>query len=249
MERLWRKNLRDNNIDGQIASATASTPTGTSRTSSTGTRRVRPSFVERDLPRPVGGVGAGDDGPEGADSRSTSPSRSTTTPTAVPPLYPNGWQIGTPSARRPDLPRARREPRQPGDPGLQRRASRGRALRHERRLRPTSRTADRAARLDARAERGLFRLRVRVPRRRDARSSEFETNLPFALCVASSAADPAAPVSYDRPRRRSPSTCRATTRTRRACRSRTSRSPCPTGTRRWCASLALRARSDRSTVR
>ena len=83
-ERLWRKNLRDNNGDGQITVGDGVDPNrnfpnhwGYDNEGSS------PIHVQRDLPRPGADVGAGDPG----DGRPARPdqvrrSRSTTTPTA-----------------------------------------------------------------------------------------------------------------------------------------------------------------------
>ena len=99
-ERLWRKNLRDNDGDG----------------ADHGRRRRRPEPqlpralelrqggllhrpVERDLPRPAAAVRARDQGRRGPHRPDQARVRSsTTTPTAHWLLYPQGWQVGTPDA-------------------------------------------------------------------------------------------------------------------------------------------------------
>ena len=96
--RLWRKNLRDNNGNGDDRGrTTASTRTATTPSTGTTTRRARRAALQRYLSRPV----ASSEPETGADAAprpdQVRRSWSTGTPPAV-LLYPEGWQIGTPSA-------------------------------------------------------------------------------------------------------------------------------------------------------
>ncbi len=99
-ERLWRKNLRDNNGDGADPGRRRRRPQP-QLPQPLGLRRggVVVDPVQRDLPRPGAGVGAGDPGDGRACSiASASPSRSTTTRNGQWLLYAEGWQTSTPTA-------------------------------------------------------------------------------------------------------------------------------------------------------
>ena len=169
---LWRKNLRDNNGDGQITrSATASTRTATSPSTGTTTRRA---------PRPIRRAT-----PTAARRRRPSPRRRRCKglldrinfefqvnyhsfgPVAA---LPAGLADRHADRRRPDLLRPVGQPRQPGDPRLPPGplsdvlyVTNGETTDYAHARRGT-------ISLDARAERGLPGLRVRLPGRRGARA-------------------------------------------------------------------------------
>ena len=166
VERLWRKNLRDNNGDGQTAIGDGVDP-----------NRNYPNHFDYDN--------------EGSSPIFSSETYRGPSPTSEAEtralkglldrigfafqvnyhsagqwlLYAEGWQVSTPTADDPiyfalsgNLDRA-------GDPGLPRGAELGRPLRHQRRDDRLRACDDRGTGMDAGAERGLRRLRLRLPRR------------------------------------------------------------------------------------
>ena len=232
VERLWRKNLRDNNGDGQITVGDGVDP-----------NRNFPNHFKYDE--------------EGSSSITSSDTYRGPAPVSEPEtvamkglldrigfafqvnwhsngqwlLYAEGWQIAHADGGRPDLLRPVGQPRPAGDPGLPPGPELRRPVRHQRRddrLRPRraparwrgrpscrraaptagscSRTTTRSCR---RSSSATCRSRCRSPGRRTTRT----TRCP---CSAS---------------RRSRSTPRATTRTRTGSRASTSSSPTPTATR------------------
>ena len=110
-------------------------------------------------------------------------------------LYPQGWQVQTPSADDPIYlaltgdDTTRRCRLQPG--------CRRRSLHDERRVHRLGARQRGHARLDARAERGLRGLRLRLPGQRNARRRRSSRRTrQFAVNVAKSAADPDDPASH-----------------------------------------------------
>ncbi len=132
-ERLWRKNLRDNDGNGEVNGGDGVDPNrnypehwGYDNEGSSG------DHVERDLPRSVAGFGAGDEGDDQAARHLAGE-----VPGQLPlqrPLaaVPGGLADRLADDGRPDLLRAVGQPRQAGDRRLPPRAQLGRALRHQR---------------------------------------------------------------------------------------------------------------------
>ena len=237
--RLWRKNLRDNNGNGTIESATASIRTGTTPSTGTTTRRARPTssratpiaapvpasepetraikrlldadrlLVPGQLPlvRPVAPLpgGLADQRRRAPTTRSTSPSRATSTTRRFEGFEP-GAQLGVLYVTNGEIDRLRpreREARSPGHPS---------------------------------SSEGCEGCGFVFPDDEALVQAEFEKNLPFALDVAKSAKDPDDPVSHlgieTKPfYLKSDDTVQGG-----AARSPTSRSTSPTATRRRCAS-------------
>ena len=165
-ERLWRKNLRDNDADGQITNADG---VDLNRNYDINWRYddegSSSAGRERDLPRSGGGLRARDEGAPGADRPAevqVPPHLPLVRPAAALPVRVAGPDAG---GRRPALRRVHRHRRQPGRAGL-RPGRRSRPLhdqRHDGRLLVLE---DRRAQLDAGAERGMRGMRLRLPRRR-----------------------------------------------------------------------------------
>ena len=208
--RLWRKNLRDNDGNGEITVGDGVDLNRNFPRSGTTTTRDRTPTPPRHLPRPRART------PSPRPRRWTASSRDVDFEFMVNYhsaaellLYPFGWQVQTTRGGRPDLPRAVRHRRRPGD---------RRAWLPARRT-PTTRTSaselyttngettDHAyARYDTLA--WTPEMDVSDPERGGGESEfmfqdsdadlqdAFEKNIPFALDVAHSAGDPANPVSH-----------------------------------------------------
>ena len=165
-ERLWRKNLRDNDGDGADDERRRRRP----EPQLPGALQVRRGGlledpVEPDLPRPRPGVrarDAGDHGPVGARRLRVQRQLPLQRPLAA---VPGGLADQLADGRRPDLLRAVGQPRQAGDRGLPSGPELGRPLRHQRRGQRLPAQAGRRAGLDPGAEPGLPVVRVRVPGR------------------------------------------------------------------------------------
>ena len=213
--RLWRKNMRDNDNDGQCGRwATASTRTATSRRTGASTRRARPTTPP---PRPIA-ARARTPSPRRRRSRacrtgSTSPSRRTTTRR---PSCCCGRTASSSTRRRPTTRSSRRSPATTPS----RRSPTRRSTRTTRcgtspatgstrtcRRSSTSRTATRSTTPTASTARSASRPRARsrtiagvsgfeFQDDEDDIEAEFRRHLLFALDLAESAADPGNPVSH-----------------------------------------------------
>ena len=145
---------------------------------------------------------------------SASSSTSTTTPTAAWLLYPEGWQVGSPTADDPiyfalsgNLDRA-------GDRGLPSGPELGRPLRHQRRGQRLPAQAGRGAGVDPGAEPGLPELRLRVPGRPGAGPGGVRAQPAVRRVRRELRGGPGRPEVRRSASRPSRSTSRATTRTR-----------------------------------
>ena len=215
-QRLWRKNLRDNNGDGSITPGD-----GVDLNRNFPTKWGYDN--EGSSPDPASETYRG----TGAGLRARDPGRSTRFAERVGfeflvnyhsaaelLLYGTGWQVATPTPGRRHLRGDGRRRRRTRRPRLRPRHLR-RALHHQRRDRHrTSTEALRHARLHARDVdlRGRVRSRTRTtsgtpqdcgsgfefPDDEALVQAEFEKNIPFALSVARSADDPDDPVSVGR---------------------------------------------------
>ena len=168
-ERLWRKNLRDNDGDGQTTNADGVDPNrnypehfkydeeGSSKILSSQTYRGPGPASEAETQAIMGlseKVGFEFNINYHSNGRWL--------------LYPEGWQTNSPTADDPIYLRAVGQPRPAGDRGLPSGPELGRPLRHQRRGQRLPAQAGRRAGLDPGAEPGLPVVRVRVPRRRGA---------------------------------------------------------------------------------
>ena len=157
-------------------------------------------------------------------------------------LYPFGWQVQTPSADDPLYVAYSGIDATPAisgfDPGVG-----GRPVHHERHHRRLLVREDRRAVVDGRAERGLRRLRVRVPRRRVARAGRVREEPAVRARPREVGGEPGAARSRTWATRSSPSTSTwartgrprtGPTRRRRTTPRSTSRSPSRTATRSLC---------------
>ena len=168
-ERLWRKNLRDNDGDGQTTNADGVDPNRNYpehfKYDEEGSSKIHSSQTYR--------------GPGPASEAETqaimglSETRRLRVQRQLPlqrPLaaVPGGLADQLADVRRPDLLRAVGQPRPAGDRGLPPGPELGRPLRHQRRGQRLPAQAGRRAGLDPGAEPGLPVVRVRVPRRRGA---------------------------------------------------------------------------------
>ena len=200
-ERLWRKNLRDNDGDGRSPGPTASTPTATSPSTSATTRRAR---RRRSAATPTAARRAGSE-PETQAMMSLFDRADFSFQVNWHSfgqwlLYAEGWQTGTPTADDPiyyALSGNRDNPAIPDfEPGLS----------SDVLYVTNGETTDFAhsqrghAGVDAGARRGLTPDGGFVfPDDEALVQAEFERALPFALDVAKSAADPAEPGVAPRP--------------------------------------------------
>ena len=195
-ERLWRKNLRDNNGDGQIEVGDGVDPNRNYPSTGTTTRRARPTILSSETYRGTGaGVGARDEGAEGAarPGRLRVPGQLTTRP-AEWLLYAEGWQIGTPTA---DDPIYYALAGNLVKPAIARSFHPG--LSSDVLYVTNGETTDyahadaRDARVHARAVRGLRRVRLRLPGRRRAGAGGVRAQPDVRARVAKSAEDPENP--------------------------------------------------------
>ena len=207
-ERLWRKNLRDNDGDGQITRGDGVDPNrnfpshwGYDNEGSS----AQPD--ERDLPRPGRGLRAGDAGDAGPDRPDQAEVPVNYHSFGQWLLYPQGWQDGTLDADDPIYSRSPAPTRNPAIPGFD-------PGRRPTTLYVTNGETTDYADTDAgtvsctpELERGLPGLRLRLPRRRGARSRrEFQKTLPFDLDLARVGRAPGEPGSHRSASRSSRST-------------------------------------------
>ena len=146
-------------------------------------------------------------------------------------LYPEGWQVGTPTADDPIYYALSGNLDEPAIPGFHPGLSSDVLYVTNGEANDYAHNAARHAGVDPRAGRGLPGLRVRVPRRRGAGPGRVRAE---PAVRASRSRSPRPTRTTRSPRwasRPSRSTSGATTRTRRASRARTSRSSTPTATR------------------
>ena len=133
-ERLWRKNLRDNNGDGQIPSATASIPTATSpSTGATTTRARRPTRPTRRTAGPSAASEPETQAMQGLIDRDQAEVPVEPALVRAVAAVPAGLAGGHARRGQPDLRRARRHRRRSGDRRLQPGAVGRHALRDQRR--------------------------------------------------------------------------------------------------------------------
>ena len=132
-ERLWRKNLRDNDGDGQTTGADGVDPnrnfTEHWKYDNEGSSAIFSSDTYRGPARGLRARDAGDAGPD----RGADPEMQANWHSYGPLiLFPQGWLVGAPDADNPIYTALGGHRCQPGDRGLRPRPQRRGAVRHER---------------------------------------------------------------------------------------------------------------------
>ncbi len=190
-ERLWRKNLRDNNGDGQTQVGDGVDPNRNFPNhwgyDEEGSSAIQSSDTYRG---PGADVGAGDPG----DGRPARPDRlrvpgQLALRRAVAALR-RGLADQHPHRGRPDLLRLVRQPGRPGDRRVSPGPELGRPLRHQRRDHRLRARCDRRTGVDTGAVRGMRRLWLRLPGRRGLGAGGVRAKPAVRQSVANSAVDP-----------------------------------------------------------